>query len=154
MRARGFRVDVRQRVRVAANQLGRFEPCDGCSVELASSRRAGGRGCDARAISRRAEIEAERLICLWPSVGDAGPAKAGPYVRIKSKSLAYFTNAAGAAKTLAAARCVAFTQGAGHAPMPTTPTMQTRIARPRSGGTWMRVVRTGSSMYILLATRR
>ena len=47
----------------------------------------------------------------------------------------YFVEAAEAAKTLAAARCVAFTQGPGHAPMPTTPRRQMTIARPRSAGT-------------------
>src|SRR5882672_9717397 len=52
------------------------------------------------------------------------------------------------AKTLAAARCVASTHGAGHAPMPTTPRMQMRIARPSSAGTWIRSVRTGASMYM------
>src|SRR6266850_5726263 len=66
----------------------------------------------------------------------------------------YFTAAEGAAKTLAAARCVASTHGAGHAPMPTTPRMQMRIARPSSAGTWIRSVRTGASMYIRRATSR
>ena len=39
-RERGFRVDFRQCVRVASNQLGRFEPRDRCSSESAPSRRA------------------------------------------------------------------------------------------------------------------
>jgi hypothetical protein len=41
----------RQRVRVAASQLGRFEPCDGCRIE-AAPRRRGCAGYEPRSISR------------------------------------------------------------------------------------------------------
>ena len=51
-----------------------------------------------------------------PPLRQLGPAEAGPHIQIRSKSLVYFADAAGAAKTLAAAPWVAFTQGAGHAP--------------------------------------
>ena len=50
---RGFRVDFRQRVRVATNHLGQFEPRDGCRIELADSRRAGVSVPKPRALSRR-----------------------------------------------------------------------------------------------------
>jgi hypothetical protein len=42
-RERVFRVDLRQRVRVLANQLGRFEPRDRWRIESASSRHVRGR---------------------------------------------------------------------------------------------------------------
>src|SRR5436190_8467815 len=38
-RERGFRVEFRQRVRVAASQLRRLEPRDGCRIESRPSRR-------------------------------------------------------------------------------------------------------------------
>jgi len=84
---------------------------------------------------------------------EGGP-KGPPLRSMEPRNRVYLFDAAGAAKTLAAARWVAFTHGAGQAPMPTTPTMQMRIAKPRSGDTWTRPVRTGSSMYIRRATSR
>src|SRR6185369_12059186 len=72
------------------------------------------------------------------------PATAGPHAqKLKPDLYSYFAEADGSAKTLAAARWVAVTHGAGQAPMPTTPTMQMRIARARSGATLMRPVCTG-----------
>ena len=58
------------------------------------------------------------------------------------------------AKTLAAARCEAFSHGPGYAPMPTTPTMQMKIAVPSRNGTGIGSGRTGASMYMRLATTR
>ena len=57
-RAAIHRVDFLPRVRVAANQLQRFVPWDGCRVELANSRRAIV-SVGASAISRRAACHAE-----------------------------------------------------------------------------------------------
>jgi len=59
-RERGFRVDFRPCVFVAANQRRRFVPRDGCRIEVAASRRVRARAAKARALSRHAESEAER----------------------------------------------------------------------------------------------
>src|SRR5438105_5324996 len=66
-REREFRVDFRERVRVVSNQLGRFEPCDRCSIESAASRRAGESVPKRERFPRRAELEAERPIYPRPA---------------------------------------------------------------------------------------
>jgi hypothetical protein len=65
-RERGFRVDSRPCVRVAPNQRERFVPVAhvASNQHLVDTLR---NGTEARAISRRAEIEAERPICPRPS---------------------------------------------------------------------------------------
>ena len=58
-RERGFRVDFRQRVRVAASHLGQLEPRDGCGIELLDSRRASVTSTEAERAFPASEQEAK-----------------------------------------------------------------------------------------------
>ena len=70
-RERGFRVDFRPRVFVSANDHRRFVPRDRCRGEPADSRRASARAANARALSRHAELEAERPTYPRPRIAIA-----------------------------------------------------------------------------------
>jgi hypothetical protein len=74
---RAFRADSSQRVRVATNQLERFEPCDSYRIEVRRSRRAGVRVPRRSALSRRAErapaTRYRKRQLLLPLRGDQRP---------------------------------------------------------------------------------